>query len=118
MKKGTSLGAPESKQLHHGAPKQQFSSRNIPGPLYRRNTDGKCPRSQGGIHRWLEDRFGPPVGQRVVDVLEIEGHSWACVSLRGGFSRSGVGLAPQVSREAFQPAEQLVLAALIGEVAA
>jgi hypothetical protein len=70
------------------------SGKHCPCPFCGRNVDGKCRRQAELISCWHGDRFHPPAGLRLGDVLTIEGRDWVVVNLSGGFSGNSVMLAP------------------------
>jgi hypothetical protein len=80
------------------------SSRQTPCPLCGRDTDDKCRRSADLISCFWGERFSPPVGLRVGQVVNIEGCRWAVLNVTGGFAGSSVILRPHVGRADFKPA--------------
>jgi hypothetical protein len=52
------------------------------------------------------DRFHPPAGLKLGQVLEIEGRRWAVVNLSGGFAGNSLILRPHLDRQDFKPAQR------------
>lgn len=84
----------------------QSSSRRQPCPICSRNTDDKCRWQQDLIACHQGDRFSPPAGLRVGDVVTVQGSPWAVVKVDAGFSGQAVLFRPHVDRNWFTPAEQ------------
>lgn len=98
---GRKGGAP-SASLH----RQRWisSSRRTPCPLCGRDCDDKCRRNDSLISCYWGERFSPPAGLRVGEVVTIEGGRWAVLSLAGGFAGNSAILRPHVDRLDFKPA--------------
>lgn len=84
----------------------QSSGRRQACPICSRNTDDKCRWRDELIACHAGDRFGPPAGLRLGDVLNVQGAPWAVVGLNGGFSGQAVLFRPHVDRHSFSPQQQ------------
>lgn len=82
------------------------SKRSAPCPICGRDIDNKCRWSEGIIACHQGDRFGPPSGLRLGDVLEIQGRRWAVCSLSGGFAKAAVIFRPHTDRREFTPRQR------------
>lgn len=82
------------------------SSKARPCPVCGRGSDDKCRRSDDLLSCYWGERFAPPAGLKLGQVLDIEGRRWAVVNLSGGFAGNSVILRPHVDRQAFKPAER------------
>ncbi|WP_216919723.1 hypothetical protein [Synechococcus sp. CCAP 1479/9] len=76
-------------------------------PVCGRDTDDKCRRSDDLLSCYWGERFTPPAGLKLGQVLDIEGRRWAVVNLSGGFSDNSLILRPHVDRVDFKPAQRL-----------
>ncbi|MCT0198405.1 hypothetical protein KQ313_01715 [Synechococcus sp. CS-1325] len=81
------------------------SSKRNPCPLCGRDSDDKCRRSADLISCYWGERFSPPAGLKLGQVLTVEGGPWAVVNLSGGFAGNSLILRPDSERKAFRPAE-------------
>lgn len=88
------------------ATRWQSSSRANPCPVCGRNTDDKCRWNENVILCHQGDRFAPPAGLKLGDVLDIESQRWAVCSFNGGFAGAAVIFRPHVDRLSFTPAQR------------
>ena len=88
--------------------KQQWfpSSKRNPCPVCGRDSDDKCRRSDELLSCYWGERFAPPAGLKLGQVLDIEGRRWAVVNLAGGFGGNSLILRPHVNRHDFKPAQR------------
>ncbi len=93
-----------NRQTGTHARRLQASGRLSPCPLCGRDTDDKCRRSADLISCFRGERFSPPAGLRVGQVVTLEARRWAVLNLTGGFAGSSVILRPHVDRADFMPA--------------
>jgi hypothetical protein len=100
------LGQPPTAELPGLSSRWYSSSRRHPCPLCGRNTDDKCRWNDNVILCHQGDRFGPPSGLKLGDVLSIEGRRWAVCSFSGGFSGAAMVLRPHVDRLGYTPAQR------------
>jgi hypothetical protein len=82
------------------------SSKPNPCPLCGRDSDDKCRRTDSAISCYWGERFSPPAGLKLGQVLTVEGHPWAVVNLSGGFAGNSLILRPHIDRMAFKPAQR------------
>jgi hypothetical protein len=91
-----------------GASRQRWtsSSRRHPCPVCRRDVDDKCRRQPDLLSCYWGDRFHPPAGLKLGQVLDLEGRRWAVVNLSGGAMGNSLILRPHVDRLDFRPAQR------------
>lgn len=82
------------------------SSKRNPCPVCGRDSDDKCRRSNEMLSCYWGERFAPPAGLKLGQVLDIEGRRWAVVNLSGGFAGNSLILRPHVDRHDFKPAQR------------
>jgi hypothetical protein len=83
------------------------SSKRSPCAVCGRDSDDKCRRSDELLSCYWGERFAPPAGLKLGQVLDIEGRRWAVVNLTGGFAGNSLILRPHVDRHDFKPAQRL-----------
>ena len=88
--------------------KQQWlpSSKRNPCPVCGRDSDDKCRRSDELLSCYWGERFAPPAGLKLGQVLDIEGRHWAVMNLSGGFAGNSLILRPHVDQHDFKPAQR------------
>lgn len=86
------------------------SSRRHPCPICGRNTDGKCRRSDDLLSCYWGERFAPPAGLHLGEVLRVDAGDWAVVDLAGGFSGNSLILAPHQPRNRSQRPRRVISA--------
>ena len=88
--------------------KQQWipSTKRNPCPVCGRVNDDKCRRSEYLLCCYWGERFAPPAGLKLGQVLDIEDHRWAVVNLAGGFAGNCLILRPHIDRHDFKPAQR------------
>lgn len=89
-----------------GSTRWTYSSRQNPCPVCGRDSDDKCRRQPDLISCYRGERFHPPAGLKLGQVLNIEGRRWAVVALDGGFAGNSVILRPHVDRLDFKPIQR------------
>jgi len=82
------------------------SSKWNPCPVCGRDSDDKCRRSNELLSCYWGERFAPPAGLKLGQVLDIEGRHWAVVNLSGGFAGNSLILRPHVDQHDFKPAQR------------
>lgn len=82
------------------------SSKARPCPVCSRNINDKCRWNDTTIACYQGDRFAPPPGLVIGDVLNIEGRRWAVTSLSGGFSGAALIFRIHIDRHDFTPAQK------------
>lgn len=100
------LGPPPAAELPGLSSRWHSSGRHHPCPICQRAIDDKCRWNDSAICCHIGDRFAPPAGLQLGDVLTIEGRRWAVCSLSGGFSGAAMVLRPHVDRLDFTPAQR------------
>lgn len=80
------------------------SGKNSPCPLCGRDVDGKCRRTDSLISCYVGERFSPPAGMLLGQVVNVEGRRWAVVSLAGGFAGNSLIMRPHVHCLDLKPA--------------
>ncbi len=90
----------------NSATRWSYSSRRYPCSACGRYTDGKCRRQADLISCYWGNRFHPPAGLKLGQVLNLEGRRWAVVYLSGGYAGNSLILIPHVDRQSFRPAQR------------
>jgi hypothetical protein len=89
-----------------GSIRWTHSSNRHPCPVCGRDSDDKCRRQPDLIACYRGERFGPPAGLKLGQVLDLESRRWAVVALAGGFAGNRLILRPHVDRLDFKPAQR------------